>query len=790
MRHRPAPRSGEPMIKPLTAAVAAVLGSSWALAPAWAQPSADARSGALEEITVTASRRETTVQELPFNIMAVSGETLEARRLTSLPEFSRWVPGLSVVDQGTRGADLMTVRGLNVLSLDASEYLDNSSGDTVATYLGEIPLYIDYKMNDIDRVEVLIGPQGTLYGAGTLGGAVRYIPRAPDTDAFSFELHGDAYSLSESESMGSQGGVVVNVPINDGTLAFRGSFTYLDDPGFVDYPYLVREPGVSDPQPDLNDPAAVAANLYRVDDANYEQTASSHVALLWKPSRSVQATFNYYYQDQDVGGRTINHRDAFGTGQYESAHRFLEPQERQNDLFSAEIVADLGFAELTSATGVSSFDSHGQRDQTDLLLGFEYGYEDFPAFAAFTREIASEDRLDQELRLVSTSTGPISWIGGLFYNDYDFDASSEEFVPGTPEFFGLSLPTGDLEYRQLSRETVTETAMYGEISYRLGDRWSVTAGGRWFSFDDDQSVSFEIPLVDLANAQANTASDDGFLGKFNASLTVNDHVTAYATLSQGYRIGGVNSVPACLDPLPAGQNICALPDEVLIKPDRTTNLEFGVHGSINDGRLLLNAAVYTIDWQDIQTMSTTQNGGIPITVNGGSARSDGLELSFQSRGEGPWSFAGSYAYNRAQLTSDAPGLVDGADAFSGDRLSGTPEHQVGFDVSYRRALRSGWRLDADYGLTTTTDVITKVGLRNNGERLGGYTVHHASLGLTKDHWSASLYGDNLFNKFAETSVRGDPSDIRDVNGFRLRRYYRNVLRPRTIGIEFRYRLGE
>src|SRR5690606_20169335 len=151
---------------PLAAAVAAAIGSTYG-------PGALAQDGmrpAVEEIIVTASRRETTVQELPFNISAISGDALERQRLSSLTEFSRWVPGLSVVDQGARASDLMTVRGLNVLSLTASEFLDNGSGGTVQTYLGDIPLYVDLKMHDIERVEVLIGPQGTLYGAGTLGG--------------------------------------------------------------------------------------------------------------------------------------------------------------------------------------------------------------------------------------------------------------------------------------------------------------------------------------------------------------------------------------------------------------------------------------------------------------------------------------------------------------------------------------------------------------------------------------------------------------------------------------------
>jgi outer membrane receptor protein involved in Fe transport len=777
--------------KPLAAAIAAVLGTGYGVPAALAQENGAGRQAVIEELLVTASRRETTVQELPFNIAAISSETLQRQRLTSLNEFSRWVPGLTVVDQGARASNLMTVRGLNVRSLNASEFLDNTSGNTVATYLGEIPVYLDFRMKDLDRVEVLIGPQGTLYGAGTLGGAVRYIPAAPNTEDFSFDVHGDLYSLAHSGSLGMDTDASINVPIVEGRLAFRAAVSHLEDPGFIDYPFVLREPGVSNPQPSFSDPADVAANLYSVEDANDEQTTSGRLALLWDASDNVSATFNYYFQNQDVGGRTVNHRDSFGTGNYESGHRFLEPNERETSLVSVEIVADLGFAQLTSATGVSTFEQLGQRDQTDLLLGFDVGYEDFPSFAAFTRDSLEEDRLNQELRLVSTGTGPWGWIAGFFYNDYELDGLSLEFTPGFGDFIGAGLPTGDLEYQQITVERLEEQALFGEVSYELGDRATLTVGGRFFEYQTDKLIDVSVPFFPPAGGvNSNSADDDGFLGKVNFAYDFNEDVMGYVTLSEGYRIGGVNSIAPCQIPLPQGQNVCALPDEVLIEPDRTTNFEVGVHSSLRDGNLLFNGSVYNIDWDDVQTASVTQNGALPITVNGGGARSRGLELALQARGVEHWSFTGSYAYVNAELTTDAAGLVDGEDAFAGDRLSGTPEHQGSFYANYYRRLPNGLDLDVGYGFTFTSDVLTKVGLRSNGETLGGYTIHNLSVGVSRDNWTATVYADNLTDKFAETAVRNDPTYIANVDAFALRRYYRDVLRPRSIGIEFRYRLGE
>lgn len=781
-----------PAPKPTAVAVAAALGTL----PLMIGP-ARAQDGALEEITVTASRRTTSVQDIPFNIAAFSGETLERKRLQDLGEFARWVPGLSLVDQGPRAADLMTVRGLNVSSLNASEFLGNGSGgggDSVATYVGEIPLYVDLRMNDMERVEVLLGPQGTLYGAGTLAGAIRYIPNKPRLDEYTLDLHGDVYTLAESSGAGFDAGAVVNLPIVDDRLAFRASVGYLDDPGFIDYNFLVREPGVSDPEPDLTDPAAVAANLRREQDADTEETLSARFALLWAPTDSIEATLTYYFQNQDAGARTINHREAFGTGRYESGHRFLEPNERENQLLSLEVSADLGFAELVSATGVARYDEVGQRDQTDLLLNFEYGYEDFPAFAAFTRDTDEQEFITQEIRLVSASDGPLNWIVGLFYSREEQEAVSQEFVPGIPQFFGINRPD-NLEYLQLTFDDVEERALFGEIGYQINDAWQVTLGGRFFDFEEEQFIGLDLPLFNSGpdvldpNFQGNLVDDDGTLFKINSSYNISDDTMVYGTISEGYRIGGVNSIFPCPVPLdPAVQNVCALPNEILIQPDTTTNYEIGLRSSLMNGQIVFNGALFFIDWQDIQVEGVTVNGGIPITKNGGEAESRGVELALQAQISDSLSLQSTYAYTDAELTSLAPGLVDGEDGLSGDRLAGTPEHQASLLLSYFRPLDGGRSLTVDYGITAISDVYTRVGLRSGGEALAGFGVSNLSATLDSGAWSATLYADNLFNKYAETATRQTRDITRAIGpeNFQLRRFFKNVIRPRSVGIEFRY----
>lgn len=763
---------------------------------------ASAQQPTLEQVVVTATRRSESVQDIPINITALSADMIERERLTNLADVSRRVPGMTVVDQGARGGDILTVRGLNVDSLNASEFLANSGGDTVATYVGEIPLYIDLKLNDMERVEVLIGPQGTLYGAGTLGGAVRFIPRKPDSEAFGMEVRGELYDLSESSDQGLEGGLTINVPLIANTLALRASVDVVDDPGFIDYNFLVREPGVSLPQPDFSDPEAVNRNLRRQEDANTEETVSGRIALGYTGDW-LDATLTWYYQNMDVGARQINHREAFGTGKYESAHRYLEPNERENQLLALELVADLGFAELTSATGVSRYEEQGQRDQTDLLLNFEYGYEAFPAFAAFTREDAEEDRLNQELRLVSTGDGPLTWIAGLFYNDFETDALSQEFTPGFDQFAvdnfgGVQLRPDALEFIQITETELTEKAVFGEIGYQITEAWQVTLGGRYFEYENDVATGFDLPLLntvffgappDLIDpaVQANSVDDDGTLFKFNTSYHFTDDIMAFFTVSEGYRIGGVNSVPECPDPLPPGvQNVCALPDEVLIEPDKTVNYELGLHSQFGDS-VLFNASLFYIDWDDIQVADVTANGGLPILTNGNSARSQGIEMAGQWLLSERLSLMGSYAYTDAELAQDAPGLVDGVDAFDGDRLAGTPEHQGSLALNYAVPLANGSELEFDWSMTATGDVLTKVGERNNGETLPGYALHNVSATWFMNEWTVTLYADNVFDKYAETSVRQDASFIRDVSGVDLRRYYKNVTRPRQTGLRVVYR---
>jgi outer membrane receptor protein involved in Fe transport len=648
---------------------------------------------------------------------------------------------------------------------------------------------------------------------------VRYIPVKPRED-FEFSLRGTAMSLDHSDGFGSDVGFTVNVPLGDSNFALRASVDALDDPGYIDYGYVVREAGVSNPDPDFNDPEDVSANLRRVEDANGEDAISGRVALRWTPTRNLDATMTYYYQDSEAEGRTIANVESFGTGEYESAARYEEPFDIEKDLLALEIIADLGFAELTSATGRSTYTGLGQRDQTDLLIDFEYGYELFPSFSSFTREDEENEILTQEFRLVSNGGGRLNWIAGLFYSNLEETLESREFTPGFDQFAvdnfgGEQLRPDSLEYISLDLIDRTEQALYGELSYAFSDDWEITLGARLYEFEVEASSGFGLPLYDtlylgappdevFVDLAQNQTDDSGSLLKVNLSHNFSNDILGYVTVSEGYRVGGLNAVPECTpEQIESGnQELCALPDEILIEPDTTTNYEIGVHSTLAGGRLALNASVYYIDWKDIQIDDTTINGSLPITSNGGKARSQGVEFSADWRFNADWRLTGTFALNEAELaetTSDLLGdsLTGPLETPSGSRLPGSPEVQASLALAHTHTLNNGWDLNFRYGIAYMGDIVNSLGAGQfesvepyGGETIPSYTLHNLTIGIASDQWSAAFFVENLTDEYAITGTRTSKRLLAEnrglINGLPLRTYGYYIGRPRTAGFRFAY----
>jgi iron complex outermembrane receptor protein len=766
-----------------------------------------------EEVIVTATRRSVDIQDVPLNIAAVSAQQIETLGVGDLSELAQWVPGLFVVDQGGRSSNPIVVRGLNADPASSNDGA-NDGGGTVATYLGEIPLFVDLRLNDVERVEVLLGPQGTLYGAGTLGGAVRYIPNRAQFDAFSLELRGDAYGYSEGSEVSTDIGATMNLPISR-NFALRASVDWLNDTGFIDYDYVVQEPGVSNPDPA---PGQEAANLAPVEDANTTEVLSGRVALRWAPDNFFDATLSYAFQNAEYGSRTVSgRRGLLQTDDYVSPLRVLEPNQRDNSLLALEMSLDVGWGTITSATGYSEYTEEGQRDQTDLLIGLEYSYEAFPSFTAFTRETGDQSVFSQELRMVTDFDGPVNYILGLFHATTDFDGVSAEFTPGYDEFLtGIDARPDNLEYYSQTRGSLSESALFGEMSIDFTERLTVTGGLRWYGYDLQTESATDFPLLNTVFNGAGpddlvldftpaNQSDTGLLYKFNAAYDWTDDLMTYFTVSQGYRIGNTNGLEPCVLPL-GGQSVCGSEGELEYTADRTTNYEFGVRSQWFDRTLTLNGSIFYIDWSDPQVQSATAVGLQPIIINAAGARSRGFDVSADWRATDALSIRASYAYTEAELTEVAPRLIreivppgfqstlNYIDGQPGDRLPGSPEHQANLFVSYSLPAMAGLEWDLNYGASYTGDVLTRTGGRGDNVTLPSYTLHNLSLTGETENWAVTFYVRNLLDEFVETNARGGPDFnqfVLDTNGdpHAVRTFYTDVLPPRTIGVRFTHSFG-
>lgn len=783
--------------------------------PAMAQTASPDEVSRLDEVIVTGTLRgQTTVQDAPVNIAAVGAQQIERQGLTDLAEIIRYVPGVYMVDQGPRNASRIIVRGLNANPL--GEAIDQNAGGTVATYLGNVPIAIDLKLNDMQRVEFLLGPQGTLYGAGTLGGAIRYIPNPPSFSERTLSVRGDGHDYSEGSGISTDFGATINLPISD-TLAFRASLDQLNDKGFIDQPFVVDQVGVTNPN-DFSE-----GNLHREKDVNTEDVLSGRAALRWNPAAWFDATLSYNYQKSDVGGRQETGR-AISTfpvevGSYEAVQRIKEPNTRTSDLVALDASIDLGFADLISATGYQTFKEDGRRDQTDLLITLQYSYESFPGFTAYTQELEDNSTFTQELRLTSKpdASGPLSWILGGYYSKEDYANSSAEYTPGYDQFAvdnfgGVQLRPDSLEYYAVSNGKVTETAVFGELTWQFSDAWQITGGARRYTYKLDTSSATDLPLSRtvfggddptsiILDYESNSADEDGWLYKLNTSYKVSDDILLYGTISDGFRPGGSNGLTLCDTTGGTTQNVCAQPDELLYTSEKTRNYEIGIKSQWFDKRLTLNGDIFYIDWKDPRVSGATLVGLAPIVKNGSGAESKGFEVSFDAQVTSQFSVRGSYSYTEAQLTALAPNLLTTinppgfdtsyVDGQEGDRLPGSPKYQFSLFADYRHPLANGMELDFGYGVTASGDVLTQTGGRAGGFALGAYDIHNASLRLSAPgaDWSVTAYVNNVWNEVAETGARGNPlfnQIVPDINGDPVyaRTVFTNVLPPRVIGIRF------
>lgn len=767
------------------------------------------------EIVVTGARRAFAIQDVPINIAAVGEKQIEDQNLKTLTELSSFVPGLKIIDQGLHASNPIIVRGLNADPLSSNDG-DTSGGGTVGIYIGDIPLIYDFRLTDMERVEVLMGPQGTLYGSGTLGGAIRYLPKAPQFGKEYLSVTGDVYGYSEGGDLSNEIGMTFNIPIAD-NFAIRGTIERLEDQGFIDYPYVVQQPGVSESDIDFGNPAQRAANLNPIKDANDADIVSGRIAARYQPTPWWDATLSYFFQSSFSGGRNISSRNTtpgVQTEVYASAKRTNETFKRSADILALEQKFDLGFAELTSSTGYTRLFENTRRDQSDLLLLLNpqyayYYYDNFPTFTAFTTDLTDQKKFSQEVRLASKKGDRLSWVVGAFYSQEKSVDSSTEITPGFSQFLfdnyfytpGFFPRADDIEYYNFGNQDLIEQGLFGEVGFDITKDWNITVGGRYYTYNlrtngattfpilRTQTGTYADNVIILPPLTPANQRDEGPLWKFNTSYDFTDDVMGYYTFSEGYRIGNTNGLAVCTPG--GGQSVCASPGEEEYRADTTESHEVGFRTQWFDKKLTLNLAAYFIDWKGPQVSSATLVGSQPISINGAGANTRGFETNFDFKATDRFSVRGTYANTDSQLSAFSRELItvtNSANNFlvpndgsvldptspffgltpgdpkanfripgeKGDRLPGTAQHAGSLYFSYELPMESGASWNFVYGISAQSKVLTRTGGRGGGYTLPSYVINNASVTYETPKWNVMLYGKNLFDEVAEVGAAGTP----------------------------------
>ena len=765
-------------------------------APTMAQ--APEQTAQLEEIIVTATRRSTSVQDIPYNISAVGGNDIESRKMTDTAELLRSIPGVVVADRGTRNASTkndIRIRGLNVDGAARGDYAA-SSAPTVATYVNDTPLFANMMLKDLDRVEVLRGPQGTLYGSGALGGAVRFITKKPVLGEFSGYASAWASQSDGSDGTNWSGDLVLNVPVGE-KAALRAVVSKQDYAGIIDYEnvYNLDANGAPVVPGDINDNAA---SFRTVKDADSAEIDFVRLTGFLQVSDTVDATLMYVNQSDQADSRRATARgfsNGFGVpyGEYSSGSVQLEPGQADLELVSAEVNVDLGFATLTSST--SHYDVHGSAisentgfyAQKSWLSNFYYNS---PRPLARADRNFADEAFVQEVRLVSNNDGPMNWVAGVYYQDQDKVIGQTSTLAGYKNWAsqafswmspGFGYDENDIDFIFTDLTNVKETAVFGEVTYDVSDRLHVTGGMRWFDSEVSSDAEVQLPFWDSipSNAATRTVADSSkndVLFKGNVAYDISEDTMVYGTISEGYRRGGSAAVPII-------GNFAEDPAWLSYQSDTVVNYELGIKGSTD--ALRYTASVFYVDWTDPQINTATANWGFFTAANGDTAATKGVELEVEGQLSDKWHYQLGYSYVNAELTSDFLSPTGALIAADGNRLPGIPENTFNVVLDYTTDLSNQVTMIARIDGYAQSD--TKNYINNDSPTFGqthsSFSIWNASTTFIKDNIDVTLFVKNLFNESGETATFSELSMGTDAsqNYFGSGAKYEITL-PRTIGV--------
>ncbi|WP_109806278.1 TonB-dependent receptor [Sphingosinithalassobacter portus] len=702
------------------------------------------------EIVVTATKRNETLSDVPLAVSVVTGEDLQAMNAQSLSDYIVRLPGV-VFNDYQPGISEVVIRGVS-----ATTYHEQGQ-TTTGYYLNETPMsepgfpigIPDVDTFDLARVEVLRGPQGTLFGSSSLGGAVNYVVNTADPTRFDAAASGLIGETRNTHGdLNYAGKVMLNVPIIADTLAIRGVASQRYDAGYLD-------------------------NFQSgVEGSNDLRTRALRGSVVFTPSASTTVTYLSAYQDTMLDDQT--YLDV--TNPYVRNLPRTEPQSTGFWLNSLKFEQDLGFASLTA------FGSIVDKDNT-TVFSYPYAYVTGVTTgddAAYSLGQAEANIKYGEARLASNGDGPVSWLIGTSYMystkySYDqiFQNGAEAYIDANPGSYGgvagSVLAPGDRIYGYISDSETKDFGVFGEIGVELMDGLTLTVGGRYYA------NSYETTIVNQAGAVSGNTTDtgatvseseDGFTPKVTLSMRPNDNFMAYMTYSRGYRIGGINPNAGLLATIPASYD-----------SDTVDNYEAGVKMSLFDNKLFVDATVYSLDWTGIQARLF---GPAPTyysyVTNAGSANVAGVEFAATFQPIHYVSLSTSISYTDAKLTDFLPDTFAAGGGYpSGTRLPGSSEWSISNTVHFNLG-DSETAPSLEFSHRYLSEAPTAF---NMAYGRGDFNIVDVRATFAVfDKLSIMAFANNLFDEYG--ILNAPFADSFTPSG--------SIVRPRTVGLRFDWSL--
>ena len=710
-----------------------------------ATPTSDTSETA--DIVVTAQKRSERLRDVPASVSVVTATDLTKQGVVQFSDYATRVPGLSLTSVRT-GQSQVTLRGITTGAAQSASstgyYVDEAPIGSVNAYTGGSTTTPDLDPSDLAQIEVLKGPQGTLYGAGAVGGLLKFVTASPSFTDLGGRVSGGVNEVAHG-GVGYAGRGVVNIPLVTDQLTFHVSGFYRRDAGYIDN---------------------VNARIGRTD-INRATVRGGRAVLAMKLGPDVRLDLSAIGQDTSTRGLNTVDVDAVTLqalyGQLTQNRNVAESGFTQFRLYNATLRADLGAINLVSTTTYQHTSFSQVTDATrsfGALLGGLFG---IPALGVRQNQNTRTERWSEEVRASADGVGNgLIDLQAGFYWTHEQDSNR---IPSFDPFLtttGAALPLPNLVTAAILSK-YEEYSLFGNATLHLGDKFDLLGGVRYSHDDQDYFQDYQGLIIGAR--RVNTGKEKADIATYLVSprYKLSDDVMIYGRVASGYRPGGPNAVPP--------PSVFVAPDT--FAPDRLTQYEIGFKGQTADRKLSIDAAVFYTNWKDIQIQ--TSAGGFNFFVNGGKARSQGAEATIRYRPVTGLNFSLNAGYTDAKLVTAAPA----AGGVDGDRLPYVPRLAgsltADYDIPLRSTLKANIGGSANYIGNRNSDYSQKF-----PKRLNAYTTFDLRAGIGYGAWSLSAFARNLTDKRAITVVA--PRGLAPSNTAG-QVYGASYIQPRTIGLE-------